>query len=432
MSDARQESDDDEAFRERGSDPAFLYLRQIARPPLLDRTAEVALAKEMAEAEADLLGVLLQFPFAQEEIAKLEDAPLPDEVGEAGEHHAPPLQQPQPITQAKRLLRRWIQAGRGLVDAEVPLELRRRRERRRAELGAQLTAALRESGFMVDSAPPLVARVKELGRHAKLATGKASVASQAGCSLAVLRRRIREIEHAERRRAAARTALIHANLRLVISVAKSYANRGMNLLDLVQEGNLGLMRAVEKFDYRRGFKFSTYAVWWIRQSITRAIADQARTIRLPVHVNEVLARMHRVRARMRRLLGREPELTEIAEDLALPLERVTQLAALGKTPIALESPVGSEGETTLQDLVPDPQVESPLTAVLSNESNEIVRRALATLTPREERVLRRRFGIGQREEQTLEQIGRDLSLTRERIRQIESAALKKLRAQRRP
>jgi RNA polymerase primary sigma factor len=253
------------------------------------------------------------------------------------------------------------------------------------------------------------------------------VEEEAKLTETVLRDTVAEIEDGERTAEKAKAELVEANLRLVVSIAKKYTNRGLQFLDLIQEGNIGLMKAVDKFEYKRGYKFSTYATWWIRQAITRAIADQARTIRIPVHMIETINKLIRTSRYLVQELGREPTPEEIAEKMELPLDKVRKVLKIAKEPISLETPIGEEEDSHLGDFIEDKSVISPADAVISMNLAEQTRKVLATLTPREEKVLRMRFGIGEKSDHTLEEVGQDFEVTRERIRQIEAKALRKLR-----
>ena len=468
-----------------------MYLREMGSVSLLTREGEVEIAKRIESGQREILSIVLNWPMAVKEVIHLGQAvkggkvdirDLTDEIDEEASseeeeaHKKKLFNFIEKIRRHEEAIRRALKnktTSRSKVQEQV-------RKKQREILDCLLEMKLKESQLdkIVQKMKQMLIRMEkaetemmrieeewkisakearvllkkirarglsekkllqsrgfrktdlqEVDRAGKIAQRKINRV-EAECCLAAdrLKGLVKGIDGGEAKAREAKAELVKANLRLVVSIAKKYTNRGLQFLDLIQEGNIGLMKAVDKFEYQRGYKFSTYATWWIRQAITRAIADQARTIRIPVHMIETINKL--VRTSRRTLvqdIGREPTPEEIADRMEMPLDKVRKVLKIAKEPISLETPIGEEEDSHLGDFIEDKGVVSPQEAVISMNLSETTRKVLESLTPREEKVLRMRFGIGEKYDHTLEEVGQDFDVTRERIRQIEAKALRKLR-----
>ena len=451
----------------KAADPVRMYFKEIGSFPLLTREGEVEIAKRIKSGQQEVLSVVINCPIAIREVINLgialragrvEIREVTNEIdGDEASIEEEQIQKKRVLSLINKLQRgeeriRILRGELRVRNKEVPkkriqekilkkrtkifdafkrINLREKQINRilqkLKQWNIRMEKAIRETENYekVSMNPKDLEEMRRIARNVKRKVGRMEV--ECGLSSNQIKETVKAIEKGEAEAKEAKSEMVKANLRLVISIARRYLNRGLHFLDLIQEGNIGLMKAVDKFEYQRGYKFGTYATWWVRQAITRAIADQARTIRIPVHMNEIINKLNRTSRTLVQQMGREPTLEEIAEKLGMSLDKVQKVFKIAKRPISLETPIGEEGDGRLEDFIEDKEVISPQDAAISSNMAKRIQKVLATLNGREEKILRMRFGIGEKHDHTLDEVGQVFELTRERIRQIEEKALRKLK-----
>jgi RNA polymerase primary sigma factor len=449
------------------ADPIGIYLKEMGSFPLLTREGEVEIAKRIKRGQQEVLSVVINCPVAIREVINLgialragrvEIREVTNEIDDDGATvEEERVQKKRVLSLINKLQRgeeriRILRGELRLRNKEVPKKriqekiLKKRtkifdafqRINLREKQINRILQKLKQWNIWMEKAlwemkkyekvgmkPKDLEEMGRIARNVKKKVGRMEV--ECGLSSNQIKETVRAIEKGEAEAKDAKSEMVKANLRLVISIARRYLNRGLQFLDLIQEGNIGLMKAVDKFEYQRGYKFGTYATWWVRQAITRAIADQARTIRIPVHMNDIINKLNRTSRTLVQQMGREPTLEEIAEKMGMSLDKVQKVFKVAKRPISLETPIGEEEGGRLEDFLEDKEVISPQDAAISSNMAKRIQKVLSTLNEREEKILRMRFGIGEKHDHTLDEVGQVFELTRERIRQIEEKALRKLK-----